>query len=113
MAYLTQSKARAAAPYSSRSLIEAELRKSASTQQATTFDVFLSHSSLDAEIILGVKTLLEGEGLRVYVDWVEDPQLDRSHVTPATADLLRVRIRHSHSLVFATSETSSQSKWMP
>jgi hypothetical protein len=77
------------------------------------FDVFLSHSFLDAEIILGVKTLLEAEGLRVYVDWIDDGQLDRSRVTSATAELLRRRMRNSRSLVYATSATSSQSKWMP
>jgi hypothetical protein len=93
--------------------VEAELRKSAATSASTKFDVFLSHSFLDAQIILGVKELLEAEGLRVYVDWIEDAQLDRSRVTAKTADLLRNRMRHSESLIFATSSTSSQSKWMP
>src|SRR2546421_12943190 len=113
MAFLTESRARSAAPYQTRSYAEAELRKSAATPLSTTFDVFLSHSFLDAQIILGVKELLEAEGLRVYVDWIEDAQLDRSRVTAKTADLLRNRMRHSESLIFATSATSSQSKWMP
>lgn len=51
--------------------------------------------------------------MRVYVDWIDDPQLGRDSVTPETADLLRVRMRYSTSLVFATSEESPKSKWMP
>ena len=113
MAYLTESRARAAAGVRTPSSVEAALRKSAATALTTTFDIFLSHSSLDAEVILGVKELLEGEGLTVYVDWIEDAQLDRSRVTAQTAELLRTRMRHSRSLIFATSETSSRSKWMP
>jgi hypothetical protein len=113
VAFLTESRARSAARYQTRSLIEAELRKSATTSLAARFDVFLSHSFLDAEIILGVKELLESEGLQVYVDWIEDAQLDRAYVTAKTADRLRTRMRHSQSLIFATSATSSASKWMP
>jgi hypothetical protein len=113
VAFLTEARARGAARYQARTLVEAELRKSASTDLSTRFDVFLSHSILDGQIILGVKDLLEGEGLKVYVDWLTDPQLDRSHVTPRTAEHLRIRMRHSQSLIFATSSSSSQSKWMP
>jgi hypothetical protein len=113
VAFLTEARARSAAPYQVRSLVLDELRKSAATSLSTTFDVFLSHSFLDAEVILGVKSLLEAEGLKVYVDWIEDAQVDRSRVTPKTADLLRTRMRHSESLIFATSATSSESKWMP
>lgn len=93
--------------------METELRKSGSAPLTTAFDVFLSHSILDAAIILGVKTLLEAEGLRVYVDWIEDDRLNRSRVTSATAAVLRERMRHSRSLIYATSSTASQSKWMP
>jgi len=113
MAFLTEERARNAARYQTRSLVEAELRKSASTAYSTRFDVFLSHSFLDAQIVLGVKELLEAEGLRVYVDWIEDAQMDRSQVTAKTADILRTRMQHSSSLIYATSATSSQSKWMP
>lgn len=113
MAFLTEARARAAAPYRTRSFAETELRKSAATALSTRFDVFLSHSRLDAEVILGVKSILENEGLRVYVDWIEDQQLDRSQVTAKTADVLRIRMRNSQSLIFATSESSSSSKWMP
>ncbi len=57
-----------------------------------SFDVFLSHSSKDAEVILGIKLLLEGQGLSVYVDWIVDTQLDRTKVNAETAETLRDRM---------------------
>jgi hypothetical protein len=90
------------------------VRKSASAaDRGTKFDVFLSHSFRDAEIILGVYSLLKQGGLEPYVDWIHDPQCDRSAVTPDTADLLRRRMKQCGSLVYATSTNSPESKWMP
>lgn len=80
---------------------------------ATSFDVFLSHSFEDKELILGVKQLIEDEGKTVYVDWIVDRHLNRKNVTKETADLLRDRMRQSTSLIYAATGNSSQSKWMP
>lgn len=77
------------------------------------FDIFLSHSIVDAVLVLGVKRLLESQGLTVYVDWVDDPALDRDAVTAATAERLRQRMRDARSLIYATSRAASPSKWMP
>jgi hypothetical protein len=73
----------------------------------------MSHSLRDAQAVLGIKRILESGGLTVYVDWVEDPQLDRTQVTVATADHLRARMNQSTAMVFVTSQASSTSKWMP
>ncbi len=114
MAYLTEAQARAASPFrGQRALAETALRKSAAASSTATFDVFLSHAKEDAEVIAGVKSLLEARRLSVYVDWIDDPQLDRSRVTTGTATQLRTRMRQSRSLIFATSVSSSDSKWMP
>ena len=78
-----------------------------------TFDIFLSHSFSDAQIILGVTRYLETQGKSVYVDWINDKGLDRNRVTAETADLLRQRMKASKSLVYATSDNSPNSKWMP
>ena len=85
----------------------------AAAKTKSSFDIFLSQSTSDAEIILGVKGVLEDYGKTVYVDWLEDPQLDRSHVTPATAEVIRSRMRQCKSLVYVHSENSGSSKWMP
>lgn len=90
-----------------------EMRKAASAPESQQFDVFICHSSNDAKVIHGLMLRLQSLGLRVYVDWVVDPQLDRSRVTPATADHLRMRMRNSASLLYADSENASTSKWTP
>jgi hypothetical protein len=89
------------------------LRKRPEEVAGKTFDVFLSHSMADALTIAGVKAYLESHGLSVYVDWMEDAQLDRSRVTPSTAALLRRRMRASAMLIYAASQSSLDSKWMP
>jgi hypothetical protein len=92
-----------------QTLTEAARRFSAEKQ----YDIFLSHSFDDAELILGVKKLIEELGLTVYVDWVEDSSLDRSNVTAKTAAILRARMRTCSSLVYAHSTNSTSSVWMP
>jgi hypothetical protein len=77
------------------------------------FDIFLSHSFNDKKIVAGVLKLLTDLGLKVYVDWVIDPQMDRNNISLATADKLRIRMRQSKSLIFLHSENSKNSKWMP
>lgn len=115
MAYLTRAEAEAAAHRSIAGayLAESELRKSAASPSYARFDIFLSHSFADAKVVFGIKTLLEEDGLSVYVDWVDDAELDRRAVTPATAARLRARMDQCGYMLYATSETSSSSKWMP
>jgi len=117
VAYLRIAEARQAAQSAT-----SPLRKSASQvlreeagalRDSSTFDVFLSHSYDDAEVILGVKKIMESIGLKVYVDWIDDAGLDRGNVTRKTAAILRMRMRNSSSLVYAHSESSGDSKWMP
>ncbi|MDY6811025.1 MAG: toll-Interleukin receptor [Actinomycetota bacterium] len=89
-----------------------ELRVAAKSA-AGDFDVFLSHSVSDQRVILGVRKWLMSKGLSVYVDWIVDRQLDRSHVSPATAAVLRRQMHHSRTLIYATSRAASASRWMP
>ena len=113
MAFVTLTEARvaAAARGITASAAQTELRKSASAPLTTQYDIFLSHSSEDAAVIAGVKALLEDEGLRVYVYWIEDGHPDR--VTAATAANLRLRMNNCQALIYASSRTSPKSKWMP
>ncbi|MCE9555392.1 MAG: toll-Interleukin receptor [Planctomycetes bacterium] len=80
------------------------------------FDIFLSHSYHDAQVnmkrLLGIKAIMEELKYSVYVDWIID-NMSRETVTSQTASTLRRRMFHSRSLLFATSQTSHQSKWMP
>lgn len=118
MAFLTKSEVRQAAQgrlqksfSASASQVLREAVRASSTEEK--FDVFLSHSSEDSEIVLGVREILVGLGLTVYIDWIDDPQLDRGSVTAENADMLRRRMRASKSLIFLTTKNSSTSRWMP
>lgn len=77
-----------------------------------TYDIFLSHSALDAQVIYGLKLQLEARGFTVYVYWIEDPQA-RETVDADTADRLRKRMHTCKCLLYAASENASASKWMP
>ena len=77
------------------------------------YDIFLSHSFLDSAQILVIKNDIEELGFTVYVDWIEDSQLDRNNVNRNTALLIKMRMKKCKSLFFATTENYSQSKWMP
>ncbi|GAA4465830.1 TIR domain-containing protein [Novipirellula rosea] len=94
------------------------LTENAAASSQTGFDIFLSHSyrdarAIDAEELLRLKKLLQHHGLSVYVDWIVDRQLDRNKVNAATAAKIRKRMDQCKCLLFATSTSSSESKWMP
>lgn len=109
MAFFTKSELR------TENIFESNLyrfRKSISSTDQ--FDVFLSHSYEDRNFIPALKEKIENEfRYKVYVDWMEDTQLDREKVSKATADILRKRMRQCQYLFFVTSKNSSDSKWMP
>lgn len=115
MALLVASEVRAAAreaarrEYASTESLLKESRKVA----RTSHDIFLSHSKLDSDLILGVKIALESTGRSVYVDWIDDPQLDRSKVSPATAQSLRTRMTRSNALFYVHTSNAAVSRWMP
>jgi hypothetical protein len=97
-----------------RSLITEKINEQATlSARLNTFDIFLSHSSSDAELVVGLKLTLEDMGFTVYVDWIEDPKLSRSDVTKETAMALKARMKQCKSLLYAFSENASNSKWMP
>jgi len=87
--------------------------KLAADESTSTYDIFLSHAYEDAIYIKGLRDKLVESGFSVYVDWIDDPQLDRSHVTKSTAAVLRTRMKSCKSLLFVTSEDAKNSVWMP
>jgi hypothetical protein len=89
------------------------LKESLAAPLGAKFDIFLSHSSKYAREVRAIKRRLERLGYSVYVDWVEDEELDRSKVTPATAARLRQRIASSRSLLVHASEGVAISRWVP
>ncbi len=85
----------------------------ATCSDTKSYDVFLTHSIRDAELVLGVKVLLNCYKYTVYVDWSEDPDVDKSKVAKDIADKLRKRMQCAKSLIYITTENIENFKWMP
>jgi len=81
---------------------------------ARSYDIFLSHAIADVGDydILGTKALLEDFGFEVYLDWIEDPQLDRETVSSRTARTLRRRMNCCKGLLYTVTPGSRVSRWM-
>ncbi len=91
-----------------------ELKKlAANFSNLKTYDIFLSHAYNDARIVRQVRRMLEIEGYSVYVDWIEDKHIYRGKVTENTALILRNRMNSCESLIYLTSQSADQSRWMP
>lgn len=79
---------------------------------ADHYDVFLSHAYADRELVVGLTSIFESQGMSVYVDWIEDPQANRKRVTAENADMLRQRMGVSDALVVAYSANAAVSPWV-
>lgn len=84
-----------------------------SFSESDSYDVFLSHSFKDANLVYALRKELISMGYSVYVDWVDDTQLDRNQVSKETANLLRKRMQASKSLLLVSTENAHLSKWVP
>lgn len=88
-------------------------RASDSGESGKKYDIFLSHSSLDKTLVLTLVRLFNEADYSVYVDWIEDTQLDRSKVNKNTAQVLRNRMLSSKGLAYVATSNASNSKWCP
>lgn len=93
--------------YSSSLITEQKRMFSSVDKSKLKFDIFLSHSFLDREEVLGLYRELTEMGFSVYVDWIVDADLDRNNVTKATAELIRNRMKNSKSLLLAVSTNAA------
>ena len=83
-----------------------------STKKAN-YDLFLSHSYLDKDLVLTLVQLFTNAGYYVYVDWIDDVQLDRNNVTVATAKFIKSRIKQCKGLSYISTSNIVSSKWCP
>lgn len=86
---------------------------SVNNMKVREYDIFLSHSSLDKKLVLTLVDLFNEAGYSVYVDWIEDTQLDRSKVNKNTAQVLRNRMNSSKRLAYVATTNATNSKWCP
>lgn len=83
-------------------------------ESSKAFDVFLSHSSLDREVIIQFYKKLNLLKLHVYIDWVNDKHpLQRNLTNENTAKSILQRLRKSKVLICYISEASIKSQWTP
>ena len=75
------------------------------------FDVFLSHSSKDKNILPSVINFLSRYGVNVYIDKADEelPQI----TSPETGEILKNRIQEARKFIVLISENSRYSKWIP
>lgn len=83
-------------------------------EQHKSFDLFLSHSSKDVDDLLRLKTMLNAQGINVYIDWVNDrEQLSRALTNKDTAKVIIERIKSCRAMMFVNTEASLFSQWTP
>ena len=116
MALFTESKVRARArsevtnfSKSAATVLTEHIQKQA---REAGHDIFLSHAFDDRELLSGTVLIIEDLGYSVYIDWRDDPTLDRKQVTPATAGKLRERMKASRCLLYAITPSEKDSAWM-
>lgn len=78
----------------------------------TRYDIFLSQTIRDAELVLGVYVLLTEAGYSVFCDWIDTPEDEPRNVTPANAELVRTVMGVCDSLLFLDTPGAAQSLWM-
>lgn len=77
-----------------------------------SFDVFISHSSLDTKELLDLKVLLNRQGKTVYIDWINDRvMLNRANQNEDTWNALELRMDQSKSLLFVMTDNSIRSPY--
>ena len=84
------------------------IEKKASYQ---SFDVFLSHSTKDKDVLPSVINFLSLYGVNVYIDKT-DKELP-CNTSPETGDILKKRIQESKKFIVLVSSNSKDSKWIP
>lgn len=77
------------------------------------YDLFLSHSFLDRILIETLIEIFKDAGYSVYVDWNNDPNLDRDNVNAKTANVIKDRIKNCKGLSYIATDNIVNSKWCP
>lgn len=95
------------------SLAEKLLNKDKTIQKMKTYDLFISHSYLDREIVSDIVRKMNDCGLNCYVDWTADSDfLKRALVSDFTKEVLKARMKSSRKLLYLSSSNSRSSSWV-
>ena len=111
---LTESRLRQAAQAARDQRVYTALGESLTAYNAAIkYDLFISHSFSDKDLVIGLYHLFNTAGYKVYIDWIDDSSLDRKNVTPSTAQLIKNRIDNSTGTAYISTSNSTSSKWCP
>ncbi len=76
-------------------------------QSQKVYDVFISHSNLDSELVMELKDSLNLHDFSIYCDWTSDNDfLKRNLAGKYTEQVLKKRIEQSKTLLFLKTENS-------
>jgi hypothetical protein len=73
--------------------------------------VFLSHSHKDKDLIEPAVAFLRSQGVKIYVDWMDEGMPDT--VSGETAKKLKDRIKQQKKFLVLVTENSKDSRWVP
>lgn len=77
------------------------------------YDLFISHSYMDKELVEVLYKIFEESGYEVYIDWKEEKLQNRENVSADTARILKNRINSCSGLSFIATGNVVNSKWCP
>ena len=80
------------------------------------YDIFLSHSHLDVNLVAGIKKELYERGIVAYVDWIDGTYANNYNyvVTPKTAKDIRNIMKFKCTLmVYLHTQSTRKSSWCP
>ena len=80
--------------------------------ESNTYDIFISHSSLDEELTFSLYDLFIQNGFTAYLDY-EDTELNPQNVTKKTGEKLRSKLKHCKTLAYVATSNIANSKWCP
>ena len=77
------------------------------------YDIFISHSYLDKIEIEALYYIFEECGYTVFIDWKQEELQDRNGVSQEVANKLKKYMTNCKSLLYVSTQNSSNSKWCP
>lgn len=110
MPYISESKLKSFAPITTFSN-EQQLQAKQTSFAAVETTVFLSHSHNDRHLIQPTVELLRRQGVRVYVDWLDEEM--PTTISEETAERLKKKVEEHRKFILLATRNSKDSKWVP
>lgn len=77
------------------------------------YDLFISHSFQDKELVEVLYNKFKEAGYRVYIDWKEETLQNRGNVSSETAKILKNHMNNCLGLLYIATASITNSKWCP